>query len=117
MEFEYQRNTMQGTFDFVALEARVHKIKEQLVRSFLLLRFLFSYLCSFPVYLWYFSMVTPTVHGAVAQMEEMNDWRSQGEMLSAKEALSANGETYACQQVNSAFQVIFLFQDASTGVV
>ena len=37
-------------------------------------------------------------------MEEMNEWRSQGETLSAKEALSASGETYACQQVNSAFQ-------------
>mmetsp|Transcript_90181 Transcript_90181/g.131986 ORF Transcript_90181/g.131986 Transcript_90181/m.131986 type:complete len:448 (+) Transcript_90181:132-1475(+) len=67
MEFEYTRNTMQGTFDFVALETRLHKIKEQLV-------------------------------------EEMNEWRSQGETLSAKEALSASGETYACQQVNSAFQ-------------
>jgi len=33
MEFEYTRNTMQGTFDFVALETRLHKIKEQLVRS------------------------------------------------------------------------------------
>jgi hypothetical protein len=31
MEFEYQRNQMQGSFDFVALEARLHKIKEQLV--------------------------------------------------------------------------------------
>ena len=34
MEFEYQRNTMQGTFDFVSLETRLHKIKEQLVRFF-----------------------------------------------------------------------------------
>lgn len=33
MEFEYQRNQMQGTFDFVALEARLLKIKEQLVAS------------------------------------------------------------------------------------
>ena len=39
------------------------------------------------------------------QIEEMAEWRRQGEALSAKEALSANGETYACQQVNSAFQV------------
>lgn len=67
MEFEYQRNQMQGTFDFVALEARLLKIKEQLT-------------------------------------EEMSEWRRQGDTLSAKEALSANGETYACQQVNSAFQ-------------
>ena len=35
----------------------------------------------------------------------MSEWRRQGDTLSAKEALSANGETYACQQVNSAFQV------------
>ncbi len=42
--------------------------------------------------------------GAV-QVEEMAEWRRQGELLSAKEAVSANGEIYACQQVNSAFQV------------
>jgi len=39
MEFEYTRNTMQGTFDFVALETRLHKIKEQLVRSLSLASF------------------------------------------------------------------------------
>jgi hypothetical protein len=39
------------------------------------------------------------------QVEEMAEWRRQGEVLSAKEAVSANGEIYACQQVNSAFQV------------
>ena len=41
---------------------------------------------------------------ARAQVEEMAEWRRQGEVLSAKEAESASGETYACQQVNSAYQ-------------
>jgi hypothetical protein len=31
MEFEYTRNTMQGSFDFVTLAARLQKINEQLV--------------------------------------------------------------------------------------
>ena len=31
MEFEYARNTMQGSFDFVTLGTRLHKIREQLV--------------------------------------------------------------------------------------
>ena len=43
--------------------------------------------------------------GVRAQMEEMAEWRRHGEALSAKEAESASGETYACQQVNSAYQV------------
>ena len=33
MEFEYQRNTMQGSFDFVSMESRLHKIKEQLTEE------------------------------------------------------------------------------------
>ena len=43
MEFEYQRNTMQGTFDFVSLETRLHKIKEQLVRFFEFIFFYYSF--------------------------------------------------------------------------
>jgi hypothetical protein len=51
MEFEYQRNTMQGTFDFVSLETRLHKIKEQLVRFFLIyfLLLFFLFIVSFSV--------------------------------------------------------------------
>lgn len=43
MEFEYQRNTMQGSFDFVALESRLSKIKEQLVTSALRFEFAFGF--------------------------------------------------------------------------
>ena len=51
-------------------------------------------------------MGTRCIHNPVrAQIEEMAEWRRQGEVLSAKEAESASGETYACQQVNSAYQV------------
>jgi hypothetical protein len=48
MEFEYQRNTMQGTFDFVSLETRLHKIKEQLVRFFLIYFLLLFFLFIVP---------------------------------------------------------------------
>jgi hypothetical protein len=49
MEFEYQRNTMQGTFDFVSLETRLHKIKEQLVRFFKCIFFYFFLIVPFSV--------------------------------------------------------------------
>lgn len=98
---------MQGTFDFAALETRLVKIKEQLVNmsefhspilNFCSVQGHLLCACSVgtPLTFWFFSR----------QLEEMSDWRRQGDTLSAKEALSANGETYACQQVNSAFQVV-----------
>jgi hypothetical protein len=119
MEFEYQRNIMQGTFDFGSLESRLRKIKEQLVPCFLLVPLFRCFVpadslglppltcsCSFYSPLAAASLLPVACILPATQIQEIAEWTSQGAELSAKDALSSHGETYACQQVNSAFQVI-----------